>query len=157
MSKHDLDYHTLTVPSSEVLLLIQHHLTECGLYQAVREESVVGATGTHSNLRSLSSSGRSVVITGVIDASVLPEELMADVHEMAILEVAEFGGMDVIRAALRWTRSSNRGGSSKSDAAALWENNNGSGDSKNGSCSRWTFLENRINDIGALRKDPGAS
>ena len=40
----------LPVDSSDVLRLIQHHLTECGLHgsaRALREESGVGAAGVH--------------------------------------------------------------------------------------------------------------
>ena len=53
----------LTVESSDVLRLIQHHLTECGLHgaaRALREESGVGAAGVHQTglLRSWARDGR---------------------------------------------------------------------------------------------------
>ena len=53
----------LTVESSDILRLVQHHLTECGLHgaaRAVREESGVGAAGVHRSglLRSWAREGR---------------------------------------------------------------------------------------------------
>ena len=53
----------LTVESSDVLRLIQHHLTECGLHgtaRALREESGVGAAGVHRSglLRTWAREGR---------------------------------------------------------------------------------------------------
>ena len=53
----------LTVESSDILRLVHHHLTECGLHgaaRAVREESGVGAAGVHrsGSLRSWAREGR---------------------------------------------------------------------------------------------------
>ena len=53
----------LTVESSDVLRLVQHHLTECGLHgaaRALREESGVGAAGVHRSglLRTWAREGR---------------------------------------------------------------------------------------------------
>lgn len=53
----------MNVESSDVLRLIQHHLTECGLHgaaRALREESGVGAAGVHRSglLRTWAREGR---------------------------------------------------------------------------------------------------
>lgn len=53
----------LTVESADVLRLIQHHLTECGLHgtaRALQEESGVGAAGVHRSglLRTWAREGR---------------------------------------------------------------------------------------------------
>lgn len=53
----------LTVESSDILRLVHHHLTECGLHgaaRALREESGVGAAGVHRSglLRSWAREGR---------------------------------------------------------------------------------------------------
>lgn len=52
---------TAQVEASDVIRLIIHHLTECGLHSSarvIREESGIGAAATHSNLRLLCETGQ---------------------------------------------------------------------------------------------------
>ncbi len=49
------------VSSVDIIRLIQHHLTECGLHESCRtlcEESGIGAVATHANLKALCSTGQ---------------------------------------------------------------------------------------------------
>lgn len=97
------------IESSDILRLIQHHLTECGLHEScrmLREESGVGAMATFSNLRSLAMSGRWGEVLSALSIldrrkNLLSPDLLADVHEMTILELAEVGEVEIAYAALR--------------------------------------------------------
>ena len=105
---------TLEVESGDALRLILHHLTESGLHDAARalqEESGIGAVATHSNLASLCKAGQwGEVLTCLqkLDKKRMYSSLkgnnnniMAQVHEMTVLELAEMGEMDLARATLR--------------------------------------------------------
>lgn len=109
----------MEIESADIIRLIQHHLTECGLHnacRALRQESGIGLAATHSNLKSLASSGRwgdVLSVLSTLDPNIkknsstpnyyvgVSPELIADVHEMAILELAEEGEIDLAFAALR--------------------------------------------------------
>jgi LisH-like dimerisation domain len=109
------NHREMTIDSAEILRLIAAHLTECGLYEAcrvLREESGVGSAGclraVHANFKTWASRGDWGTIlesVSTLDQSRLPpasvSRLMADVHEMAILELAEAGEMRLAYAALR--------------------------------------------------------
>ena len=101
---------TLDVEAGDILRLIQAHLTEAGLHEAcrvLREESGVAAAGVcHSNFKSWAMNGQWGMILenlGTVDSqrSRIPRGLLADVHEMAILELADIGEVELAHAALR--------------------------------------------------------
>lgn len=105
----------ITLESADILRLVAAHLTESGLSQAVRvlrEESGIGSAGctraVHSNLKQWASRGE----WGNILESLATldkrrcggdklQVLLADVHEMAILELADMGEMQLAYSALR--------------------------------------------------------
>jgi WD40 repeat-containing protein SMU1 len=95
---------TLTVPAADVLRLIQAHLTEVGLHETCRTlaaESGVGLAGSsHSNWLSWAMNGNWAAILkalSVLDVgrTHLPRDLSAAVHEMAILELAQVGDLQL--------------------------------------------------------------
>lgn len=101
---------TLEVDAGDVLRLIQAHLTEAGLHETcrvLREESGVAAAGAcHSNFKNWAMTGQWGMILenlSTIDPqrSHIPAALLADVHEMAILELADVGEVELAYAALR--------------------------------------------------------
>jgi WD40 repeat-containing protein SMU1 len=94
----------LTVPAADVLRLIQAHLTEVGLHETCRTlaaESGVGLAGSsHSNWLSWAMNGNWAAILkalSVLDVgrTHLPRDLSAAVHEMAILELAQAGDLQL--------------------------------------------------------------
>mgnify|MGYP003887229673 CR=1 FL=1 len=109
--------------ASDILRLIAAHLTECGLQEscrALRDESGIGMAGctraVHANLKAWASTGQWGKILeafSVLDNSLLQrrktasglknemEVLISDVHEMAILELAEAGDIRLAYASLR--------------------------------------------------------
>jgi len=101
----------LTIESSDILRLIQHHLTECGLHgaaRALREESGVGAAGVHRSglLRAWAREGRWADVLECLEGldaerCGLQPSLVADVHEMSILELTDSAEFDLAFAALR--------------------------------------------------------
>jgi len=115
---------TAEVDSSDILRLVQHHLTECGLHKAcraLREESGIGASVTYTDLSRLAMDGMwGEVIESLLrlDPLKVPQllsshdndtsdernttpGLLAQVHEMAILELADIGEIDLAWATLR--------------------------------------------------------
>ena len=111
---HNNSNREMTIESADILRLIAAHLTECGLYEAcrvLREESGVGSAGclraVHANFSSWASRGEWGTILeslSTLDLGRLPPSavlLMADVHEMAILELAEAGELRLAFATLR--------------------------------------------------------
>ena len=126
----------IDVESGDILRLIQHHLTECGLHEScriLREESGIGASATFSNVKSLASAGRwgeVLSALSLLDPRKIPlmtPELVADVHEMAILELTEVGEMEIAYASLRLLSNEELGG-------------------------RFSSIERRIQEMDALRK-----
>ena len=120
----------ITLEATDMLRLIGAHLTECGLTQAaraLREESGVGAAGctraVHSNLKAWALRGEwgnileslatldktrcqkvmapSLTNSITTSNSSSLELLMAEVHEMTILELAEAGDIRLAFATLR--------------------------------------------------------
>ena len=119
----------IMLDSADMLRLIGAHLTECGLSEAaraLREESGVGAAGctraVHSNLKAWASRGewgnileslstldkarcQKVMAPTKNGSTSSPadtlEILMAEVHEMTILELAEAGDIRLAYASLR--------------------------------------------------------
>ena len=132
----------LDIESSDIIRLIQHHLTECGLHEScrvLREESGIGASATFSNLKSLASAGRWGEVLNalsLLDPNVaglqkrLTPDLIADVHEMAILELAEMGELAIAHGALRLLASS----------------------STNELEGRKVTIENKLHSLDAIRK-----
>jgi len=102
---------TMDVPTSDVIRLVQAYLTEQGMHQSVRclqaESGGVGMAGLPSsarnNLRFYAASGQwnSVLESlALVDrrrnsSSLLSEDLVAAVHEMAVLEVADAGDLQL--------------------------------------------------------------
>ena len=107
---HDLSSTTLDVEGGDILRLIQAHLTEAGLHEScrvLREESGVAAAGVcHSNFKIWALNGQWGMILenlATVDPKRgrIPRGLMADVEEMAILELADIGEVELAYAALR--------------------------------------------------------
>lgn len=146
----------MDVPSADVLRLIQHHLTECGLHEAcraVREESGVGASGTHSNLRASASSGRWGEVLSSLsqldrDVHRRVRGLSEEVHEMTVLELGEVGETGLAFATLRACREHHDDD----------EHDDGGGDRPNGDdgrlfSDRWaSSIERRLHALEASRR-----
>jgi len=107
---HDPESATFDVEASDILRLIQAHLTEAGLHEScrvIREESGVAAGGVcHSNFKSWALNGQWGMILenlATVDPnrSRIPRGLVADVQESAILELADIGEVELAYAALR--------------------------------------------------------
>ena len=101
---------TIDVEAADVLRLIQAHLTEAGLHEScrvIREESGVAAAGVcHSNLKSHAANGNWGLVLeslATLDPlrSRIPRGVVSDCHEMAILELADNGEVELAYAALR--------------------------------------------------------
>lgn len=103
-----------SIESADVLRLIAAHLTECGLKDAcrvLRQESGVGSAGcpraTHANFKAWAGRGEwGTVLESLeaLDTTRLPSGyalLKADVHEMAVLELAAGGEIRLAYSALR--------------------------------------------------------
>ena len=110
------DNHNLTIPSADVLRLIQAHLTEAGLHktvQTLQEESGVGMAGSMV----LPNTWYAWAIEGqwadilkslsMLDQqrSRLDLDLLAAVHEQSILELADAGDLGLAYAAYRMVQS----------------------------------------------------
>lgn len=98
----------LSIESADVLRLIQAHLTECGLHQSCRaiqqESGVLGAGVLHSNWKTWATNGDWGAVLdslSTIETSRLPATLLADVYEMAILELGENNEMELAYATHR--------------------------------------------------------
>jgi WD40 repeat-containing protein SMU1 len=109
---------TLTIPAEDVIRLILAHLTEAGYHETVRclrRESGVGMAGMMSSSRSTvydhaMHGNWSAVLQalasldrrrGVGGNALLSDELLAAVHEMAILEIAENDQLEIAFAMLK--------------------------------------------------------
>lgn len=103
---------TIDVEAADVLRLIQAHLTEAGLHEScrvIREESGVAAAGVcHSNLKSYATNGNWGLVLDSLSTldpqrSHIPRGIISDCHEMAILELADNGEVELAYAALRFS------------------------------------------------------
>ena len=124
MSNHK-ETNSLSIPSSDVLSLIQHHLTECGLTQttkALQTETGVGLRGllpsAQSQLASNIQQGNwgpvlttlsQLTLRGTDDdedalQQVELKNLLADVHELAILELGDVNELELAFATLKSCR-----------------------------------------------------
>lgn len=117
----DNDIDDLSIPAADVLRLIQAHLTQSGLHDSaavLRAESGVGsAAPSHRSWRTWATTGRWDLIleslstldlnrtAGVDDDDRRQHDLLARVHEMAILEVAAAGDLQTAYAMLRLASS----------------------------------------------------
>lgn len=98
------------IQSVDILRLMQHHLLECGLVESaasIQRESGVGLTASSPSLRSLATAGRwgdvmlSLSRLDEDTRSLLPAALVVEVREMAVLELAESGDLDLARLTMR--------------------------------------------------------
>jgi len=110
----------LQVPSSQILTLIQHHLTECGLVsssQALQSESSIGSQGllahAHVKLQTCAKNGdwgqvldtlSNITLRKSSEKSRKLDMVISQVHEMTILELADMSEMDLAFATLRVCR-----------------------------------------------------
>jgi len=153
----------LAIESADILRLIMAHLTECGLHdscRALRQESGVGAAGinhgTTGLLRAWTRDGRwgdVLECLGGLDAERsglgLAVELIADVHEMSILELADGGDIELAFAALRLCSD---------DLDEVPISSNGVDSSGLGMQERRTAsIERRINALASLRSLHGTA
>ena len=147
---------TLNIPSSDIIRLILHHLTECGLHESartLRKESGIGmicmtSTPSIATENDIENSKTTLHVTGnhmlanlckngdwgvllehlqMLDPSLIRNsgnngsgnvsEVLRDVHEMSILELAAMGdvmSIDLAQAALRLCSTNLQGENSKS-------------------------------------------
>jgi WD40 repeat-containing protein SMU1 len=96
----------LTIPSAQVLRLIGAHLTESGLHATtalLKKESGVGLAGSpHSQWYQWACEGHwDRVLESLSRIDVQTKELVAQVYEMTILELAELGEWEVAYATYR--------------------------------------------------------
>ena len=139
----------MEIESGDILRLIQAHLTESGLHETcrlLREESGVASAGAcHSNFKSWANTGQWGMVLATL-ATLDPQRsrisvgLLADVHEMAILELADVGEVELAYAALRLSADDldAAGGNSTEDAAME-------------SIPRSRILEQRLAALASLR------
>ena len=109
-SRSGSDSMTYRIQSSDIIRLMQHHLLECGLPEsaaALQRESGVGLTASPVSLQTLATSGRwgDVLISlSRLDESArsfIPPSLLVEVREMAVLELAASGDVDLARLTMR--------------------------------------------------------
>ncbi len=102
---------TVKVESSDVIRLIEAHLVESGLHESsrvLREESGVGSAGLASSSHSLLMKycvtgewGKILKILSVLRQGLVPRHLLANVYEMAVLELGEHNEMELAFTTLR--------------------------------------------------------
>eukprot|EP00522_Entomoneis_paludosa_P010576 CAMPEP_0172450302 /NCGR_PEP_ID=MMETSP1065-20121228/8701_1 /TAXON_ID=265537 /ORGANISM="Amphiprora paludosa, Strain CCMP125" /LENGTH=632 /DNA_ID=CAMNT_0013202081 /DNA_START=59 /DNA_END=1957 /DNA_ORIENTATION=+ len=142
----------LAVGAPDVLRLIQGHLTSVGLHEScrvLRQESGIGAAGVShaaSLLRTWANQGQWALVLQsltILDRQRcrLDTDLIAAVHEMAILEVAAAGDMEVAYATYRLCQDDLQ--------ASLW--------SAKSKMTRARHVEQKLAALAAARtKDPKA-
>ena len=100
----------LTIDSSDIIRLIQAHLVETGLSESCRvlrdESGVRGAGVAHSQWNAWAASGNWGAILASLDTidvlkCGITHDILADVYEMAILELAEVGEVTLAHVTLR--------------------------------------------------------
>lgn len=100
----------LTIDSSDIIRLIQAHLVETGLSESCRvlrdESGVRGAGVAHSQWNSWATSGNwGAILASLETVDVLKcgisDDILADVYEMTILELAEVGEVTLAHVTLR--------------------------------------------------------
>ena len=123
MTDNDGEVSSLSVPSSQVITLIQHHLTESGLASSSRallSESSIGTQGllnhAHAKLQMCAKNGDwGQVLESLSNVTVFNSSSSSDssdvrkkldlvlgqVHEMAILELGDLSEMELAFATLR--------------------------------------------------------
>ena len=102
----------LSIDSTDVIRLIESHLTECGLHEAckaLREESGIKAAGSsHTQWKAFATCGDwgwILANLATIEATRMPSKLLSDVQEIAILELADGGDVQLAYATLRLVAS----------------------------------------------------
>jgi WD40 repeat-containing protein SMU1 len=158
----------LSVPASEVVTLIQHYLTENGLTSssaALLAETNTGTKGllqhAHTHLKALISQGDWGSVLEILSGITLDggssnqgvgakqhqlKKILAQVHEMAILELADAAEMDLAFASLKMCRDLlDKGQEKKGDGEQSIDSNIGS----DGVSS--TSVERRLHAVNAMR------
>jgi WD40 repeat-containing protein SMU1 len=156
------DTTSLSIPSSDVLSLIQHHLTECGLTQATKAlqaEAGVGLRGllpsAQSQLASNIQQGNWGPVLATLSQLTLGEHeddeahhaevknLLADLHELAILELGDVNELELAFATLKACRETLLG---KTNPATR-----SSKDSESEGEVLLASIERRLHSVTALR------
>lgn len=142
-----------SVSSADVVRLILAHLTECGLHESVRTLQRESGIGMAASLRPASEWKRqavtgqwALILQGLAvldkDRAHLNSALLASVHEMAILELAELGEWETAYAVFRLLQQNEDMASAKSDL---------SDDGKDGSITVSRSLEQKLAALAADR------
>lgn len=147
-----------SVSSADVLRLIQAHLTECGLHQTVRTLQRESGVGLAASFAHQQQQWKQQAATGQWDAVLrglsvldkdrchLPASLLAAVHEMAILELAELGEWQTAFAVFRLLQQDDDMASAPSDLSDACSD----GIATTTTVSR--SLEQKLADLAAARQ-----
>jgi WD40 repeat-containing protein SMU1 len=119
---------SLEIPGANIIQLIQHHLTECGLAETSKtllKETLIGSRGllphAHTHIVKCAKAGDWGIVLELLSTITVDDgtsnrqvqgfaekqafdSMLADVHEMAILELADAGEMDLAFATLKICR-----------------------------------------------------
>lgn len=119
---------SLEIPAANIIHLIQHHLTECGLAETSKtllKETLIGSRGllphAHTNIVKCARAGDWGVVLDLLSTITVDDgtthrevqnrfekqaldSMLVDVHEIAILELADVGEMDLAFATLKICR-----------------------------------------------------
>lgn len=154
MNAADEDTNSLTIPADDIVRLIEAHLTEAGFHQTVKclqKESGVGLAGLpQSNFGFHASSGQWAAVLrslAMIDRqrARLSNDLIAETHEMAILELADEGDLPVAYATYRLVQK-------ELEEAMVYD------DATKQEMSRSRLLELKLASLASSRaKDPKAA
>jgi WD40 repeat-containing protein SMU1 len=137
----------VSVDAADMIRLLQAFLTEQGLHESCRvlrqESGILGKGLTHTNIAMWCRQGQWGQVLETLESLQLPPQhatLLAQVHEQAILELAEAGSLDLAYAVLRVVYDD-------LDAIAIQEKTN-SGIQK---MTKVRSLEQRLNALAAVK------